>query len=304
MFNTLRLYLDSHRLALAGTLARLVKAPLASALTLSLIAVALALPAIALSVLHNTGALLPDHSSPARISVYLKPQTADAEVRRLGGEIAAIEGVAQVSVISAEESLRAFREQRDIGDMLALFDSNPLPAVVEVTPDAQHDRAPGLNLLSARLRNLAGVDRAETNIAWLQRLDAIIALARTAVHLLAALFAAVVLLVIAAIIRSETESRRDEMEILALLGAGDAFIRRPFFYTALCYGLGGGLLAGLAAAIATAIIDDHLRQLLSLYGSDFARDVAFWPRIVLYTTGAGAALCVAGAWLSLRRKRV
>lgn len=303
MFATLRLYLDNHRLALAGTLARLVKAPLASALTMSLIAVALALPAIALSVLHNTGALLPHHSSPARLSVYLKPQTADAEVRRIGAEIAAIEGVAQAAVISAEESLRAFREQRDIGDMLALFESNPLPAVVEVTPDAQHARAPGLNLLSARLRNLQGVDRAETNIAWLQKLDAIIALARTTVHLLAALFAAVVLLVIAAIIRSETERCRDEMEILALLGAADAFIKRPFFYTALCYGLGGGLLAGLTAAIATALIDDHLRQLLSLYGSDFARGAAFWPRIVLYTTGAGAALCVAGAWLSLRRER-
>ncbi len=289
---------------MAETLARFAKAPLASALTVSLIAVALALPAIALNALHHTGALLPDHSIPAKISVYLRPQTADADVRRLAEEIAGIEGVSRVSVIRAEESLRAFRQQRDIGDMLALFDSNPLPAVVEVAPDGHHDRDPGLNLLSARLRNLAGVDRTETNVAWLRRLDAIIALAQTTVHLLALLFAAVVLLVIAAIIRSETESRRDEMEILGLLGAGEAFIKRPFFYTALCYGLGGGLLAGLVSVLAGAVIDERLRQLLALYDNALSRDVASWPRVLLYTTGAGGALCLAGAWLSLRKERL
>ena len=302
MLKALRRYLGNHRQALAETLARFAKSPASGALAVSLIAVALALPATSLAVLSGVDTMLAGFSAPAEISVYAKPRASDARVRQLAEEIEGIEGVARTTVVSAAQSLRRFGEQRDVADLLALFEDNPLPAVIEVETGADHQDEAALNLLGARLALLPGADRVENNAAWLGRLAAIVALAQAVVHLLAALFAAVVLLVVAAIIRSEIETRKDEIDILGLLGAGDAFIRRPFFYAGLCYGLAGGVLAGAVTAGASAVIGEYLQALLDLYRANLQWRPPSWPRVLLYTTSVGGALCVAGAWLSVRMR--
>ena len=117
---------------------------------------------------------------------------------------------------------------------------------------------------------------------------------------LAALLSLGVLLVIGNTIRLSIESRRDEIVIVKLVGATNAFVRRPFLYTGLWYGLGGGLVSWLIITFTVIWLSGPVANLAGLYQSQFELlGLGFGQTLLLWL--AGGSLGLGGAWLAVSR---
>ena len=123
--------------------------------------------------------------------------------------------------------------------------------------------------LTTELRGLEGVDIVQLDTAWVSRFNAILDVVRRVVLLAVGLFALGVLVIVGNTIRLDIENRRDEIEVTKLVGGSDAFVRRPFLYIGLWYGLGGGLIAWLVVTVVIAVLGEPVQRIAGLYGSSF-----------------------------------
>jgi cell division transport system permease protein len=123
--------------------------------------------------------------------------------------------------------------------------------------------------LSNELKKVDGVDIVQLDTEWVSRFNAILDVIRRGVFLAAVLFALGILVIIGNTIRLDIENRRGEIEVTKLVGGSDAFVRRPFLYNGVWYGLAGGLIAGLIVAIVVAVLSAPVQRIAGLYGSQF-----------------------------------
>jgi cell division transport system permease protein len=113
------------------------------------------------------------------------------------------------------------------------------------------------------------VDIVQLDTEWVSRFNAILDIVRRVVLLAAGLFALGILVIVGNTIRLDIENRRDEIEVTKLVGGSDAFVRRPFLYNGIWYGLGGGLIAWLIVAVVVFVLSDPVQRIAGLYGSSF-----------------------------------
>lgn len=294
-------WLQEHPRAALGSLGRMWRNPVASAMTVAVIAVALALPGALWILLKNAQEATGGWDSGARISVYLEPGLDQAGVEQATGQIAARDDVVIVERISADQALDEFRSLSGFDQALEALDRNPLPAVVVVQPAGLKERSPGaLGDIAGQLEAIDGVDRARIDLEWVERLYALLDLIERGVTLLAALLAAGVLLIVGNTIRLDILNRRDEIEVTKLIGAGDAFIRRPFLYGGLLYGLFGAVLAWCLLALGRTLLAGPVARLAAAYGSHFRLDGLSGDETGLLLL-AGAGLGLLGSWLAVGR---
>lgn len=260
-------YREHHALVAGDSLRRLVRARLGTTLTLMVIAIALSLPAGLFVLLKNAVTVSAGWQGSAQISLFLKSDVTPEQGRRLADELARRVDVKRTDYISRESALATFREQSGLGDLLTGLDENPLPAVVVVYPAA--DDFAAAERLRTELAQKDNVETAQLDAQWLQRLFALLDLARRLSLVLAVALGLAVLLVIANTIRLAIENRRDEIRIMLLMGATDAYVRRPFLYTGFWYALGGALLALALVSGVLVWLDGPVRTLAALYRSDF-----------------------------------
>ncbi|MDF3031597.1 MAG: ftsX [Moraxellaceae bacterium] len=281
-----------------ASLLRLAAAPLATLLTLLVIALALALPTSLYLMLDNARSLVSGWGGQAQISLYLRQDLAPARQASLQAELARRPDVAQARLITPSQALDEFRQLSGYGDVLNLLDSNPLPAVIVVTPA---EASPGpVTRLRDSLAVLPEVEGADIDLAWVQRLSAILELGQRLLWALAGALGATVLLVIGNTIRLGIEARKEEVSILSLLGATDAFVRRPFLYTGFWTGLLGGLLACLAVTLFFWWLQGPVRELAQLYQSPFHLEGPGLPDLLALLL-LSALLGILGAWLAVGR---
>ena len=198
-----------------------------------------------------------------------------------------------------EQALQEFEAYSGLGHALQSLESNPLPPALLVRPQLETS-AEDLLALVIDLEQRVEVDDAVIDMAWVQRLQELLVLAQRIVLGLGLLLAVGVLLVVGNTIRLAIESRRDEIIVTKLVGGTNAFVRRPFLYTGLCYGVGGGLLALLLLMLALVMLSGPVTQLASLYQSGFElRGLGFGGSSVLLLLGA--LIGWAGAWLAVSR---
>ena len=281
-------YLLRHAQVLFATLGQLARAPLATALTLAVIGIALALPSGLYVVLDNLERLSTGWDRGAQVSLFLKRDVSEGQALKLAQQLRALPTVSGVDFISREAALVEFKQQSGFGAALNALDSNPLPAVLVVRP-AANDNPVAVETLVTTLARLPGVELAQLDIEWLRRLAALLQLAERAVLLLAVLLALAVLLIIGNTIRLGVVNRQTEIEIVQLVGGTPGFIRRPFLYTGLLQGLLGGLLAWVLVDGSLVFLNGPAQELAGLYASGFA--------LSGLGVGSGAALVVAGATL-------
>ncbi|HWP94896.1 MAG TPA: permease-like cell division protein FtsX [Gammaproteobacteria bacterium] len=293
-------WLRHHAMVAAATLARFRDQPLATLMTAGVIGIALALPAGLHAAIANVRALAGTWEQTARITAFMKRDVTLERTRALGHALAERPEIAAVDVIAAEEALAEFRRLSGFGTALDLLDGNPLPHVLVIRlADALGD--PGrATALANELRRRPDVDLVQLDTDWLARLDALLALGERAALLLAVLFAVAVLLVVGNTIRLEIQQRRDEIEIVKLLGASDGFVRRPFLYDGLGYGILGGLTALLIVWLAGVTLAGPVERLAGLYGGTFTLQGLDAPTAALVLATA-AALGWLGAWLAVSR---
>jgi cell division transport system permease protein len=293
----LRHYLELHRDNFLGALRRLAQQPFASTLTILVIAVALALPTTLRVVVNNVGALSGSWQGAADFTVYLKLDVAEAAAKDLSRTIEARPDVSAVTFIGRDAALAEFRAESGFGETLDVLGSNPLPHTLVVRPASGVDS--DVAALAAAIRALPETDLVQVDTAWVERLRAILALADRLVDLATVVLGLAVAIVVGNTIRLEINNRSVEIEVTKLVGGTDAFIRRPFLYLGLCYGLGGSLVAAIIVSISVWLIGPGVRGLADLYGSSFAlRGLALGETAILLAGGAllgwlGAGLAAA-----------
>ncbi|MBU1329651.1 MAG: permease-like cell division protein FtsX [Gammaproteobacteria bacterium] len=294
----LRAWLEAHRASLSDSLRRLARQPVGSFFTCLVMAVALSLPMGLALLLDNVERLGGSWQRAAQISVFLTLETSDSQGQALREQIAGLDDVAEAEWISREQALQAFQQESGLGQALRELPENPLPGVVLVTP-AEVDKAT-LEALRQRLAELPGVEQAQLDLLWVERLTAILKLGDRFVFGLTLLLVLALLLVIGNTIRLHIENRRTEIEVIKLVGGTDSYVRRPFLYMGALYGLGAGLLAWLVLAYGLNWLNDAVVRLAGLYGSDFA--LGGVPLGDGFSLVLGAVLLgYIGAWLAVAR---
>lgn len=293
-------YIAHHRKTAGESGRRMWEAPLATLMTWVVMGIAMALPVCLMLLLVSLESVSEGWEDAARINVYLNESVDDEAALALRSDIRAREDIAGVAFVSRDEALEEFRASSGLGAALDYLEQNPLPHTLIVTPADAGRSQQALTLMGDEFGRLAGVDRVQIDLEWLQRLNAIADILGRGVTALALLLAAAVVLVIGNTIRLAIESRRDEIVIVKLVGGTDSFVRRPFLYTGVWYGLGGALIAWWLVEIAFWWVSGPVERLSALYGGGFSlQGLPFVSGLSLL--GAGAVLGWFGSWVAVKR---
>jgi cell division transport system permease protein len=269
-------------------------------MTCAVIGIALALPVGLHVMLSNLHKISGGWDSGASISLFLKQNIPDDQAVTLAEKLRRHARIQQVVLVSRSTALEEFQRLSGYADALQALDSNPLPNLLVIQPKARYTTAETAQLLVQELRSLTEADIVQLDLQWVRRLQAITVIAQRAVLVLAVLLSMAVLLIIGNTIRLEIQNRKTEIEITKLIGATNAFIRRPFLYTGVWYGLFGGLIAWLLVAISITLLSGPISHLAQLYQSSF--DLSALDLVTVLTLLSGSSvLGLAGSWLAVGR---
>jgi cell division transport system permease protein len=295
----IRHYFGLHRQNALEALFEIFQKPVSSLLTIAVIGIALALPA-ALNLLVENGRSVADSFDGIRdFSVYMKPGVDILEAQKLADTLKLRAIVENVKVISAAEALREFQETSGFKEALTALGENPLPHTLVVRPAESAD-ATKLSTLSEELRAKSNVDQVRIDTDWVKRLNAILDLLRRSVSIAAILLIAAVIIIVGNTIRLDIQSRRDEIEVLKLLGASDGFVRRPFLYVGIAYGLVGGVFGVVLLIISALILAEPIERLTGLYQSSFVLQGLNVASMLTMLAG-GILSGWSGAWIAVSR---
>jgi cell division transport system permease protein len=292
-------WLKLHWRNCTGSLQDLRNRPLATLLTASVIGIALAMPA-SLNLLVKNGRSLAGGWEDARdFSVYLQVGTTLDVASDLATNIGNLAQVESVTLTDAEAALAEFRDESGLAEVLDDLDGNPLPHTLSIRPvdDLSVDQ---LDTLAGQLRDTPGVDIVQLDTVWVERLNAILDFLRRVVLLATVLLAVGVIIIVGNTIRLDIQNRRDEIEVLKLLGASDGFVRRPFLYEGLWYGLLGSLLAILLLLIGGWVLSAPVERLVGLYSAN-VQLLGLDGTTLLLVTVSGIIAGWGGAWSAVTR---
>lgn len=292
-------WLAHHQQVAVETLIRLLQNPFASILTWFVIAIALTLPGALWMALDNTSQLSSQFQASGRITLYLQPTANIEEGQALSKRLQQLENVVSTEFIDADSALAEFRENSGLQAALDFLPSNPLPSTIYVEPPLGLDTEQVQQLLE-KLKDQHIVDSVQLDIAWVERLHSILALAERTVLVLGSLLALAIILVVGNTIRLAIAARIDEIRVVKLVGGTNAWVRRPFLYTGLWYGLIGGLFAWLLLIICWLILRGPTADLAMLYGSHFRlKPLSAYAALVILCSAM--VLGWIGAWWSVSR---
>ena len=292
-------WLFRHVSTCIGALGRLARQPFASLMTILVIAVTLALPATMHLVIKNASSISDSWENALDFSMYLNPQITESDAEILAKIIEQRADVESVTIVTAEEALNEFKRHSGFGSALDYLTENPLPHTLVVRPGAAHTEQ-SMNLLNEELGNLPETDFVQVDTEWVQRFHAILEMLQRAIVMGTTLLGAAIIVIIGNTIRLDIQNRREEIEVTKLIGASNAFVRRPFLYSGLWYGLGGGLLALALVGYGLYELQGPVARLAGLYNSGF-RALSLDLGESLTILGLGMLLGLIGSWIAAAR---
>lgn len=286
-------WLRQHRQALGSALARLTRA--SGMLSALVIGVALALPAGGYALLDTLQAIAGRLSFEPQISVFLSPQLERAQADALAAKLRDDPRIASLRFVPREDALRELDRVQGMKDVIAAIGRNPLPDafVLSVAPGS-------IDAVAGDVSKLPMVGEVQADSAWAKRLAALAGIGRLALWLLAALLGVGLVAVTFNTIRLQILTQRAEIEVSKLIGASDAFVRRPFYYLGLLQGMAGGAIALAIVALGQYLLNPQVAVLARSYGASFSLEF-------LAPADAAAIVCFAGllgwlgAYLSVNR---
>ncbi len=294
----MRAYVRDHARVLLFSLGKLYRTPFASSFTLLMIAIALALPACLYVLLNNLQTVTHKLDNAGQISLFLHSKTPESAIEQLTNKLNDHAKVSTVRYIPADLALQEFKKLSEFDELLEGLPSNPLPPTLVVTPIDSVKKIEPLNELKNEFQTLANVEQVQLDMQWLQRLQAITDIIRRAITAVGIMLGLSVLLVVGNSIRLDIENRRAEIEVTKLIGASDRFIRRPFLYGGMWFGLLGGVLALLLVFIVLLVIKQPAQELIGLYNSDFVLKLPSFTQSISLV-GSSIFLGLFGSWLAV-----
>ena len=282
-----------------GSLGRLSRQPIASLMIILVIAVTLAIPASLNLVVKNAQSVSSGWDNALDFSVYLHRDVTASDAASVARLIQQRADVESVELITATEALAQFKAQSGFGQALDHLTENPLPHTLVVRPGAANT-GQSIILLQEELGNLPEADAVQADTAWVQRFHAILDIVRKAIVIGASLLGVAIVIIIGNTIRLDIQNRREEIEVTKLIGASNAFVRRPFLWTGLWYGLFGGLLAVGLVHYGLFLLEQPVARLAGLYQSGIVV-ISLSSRETLAILGIGVALGLSGSWFAATR---
>ncbi|MDQ3196027.1 MAG: permease-like cell division protein FtsX [Pseudomonadota bacterium] len=312
----MKAWFAQHVRALSASLAKLGRAPLATALNVLVFGVALSLPAGLYAGLDNLQRFAGNLERKPQISLFLTLDASAADTAAIESRLRQNAGIASFAFVPRENALEEFRQQAGLGDVIAQLShrqqgeparnarnvdeqaNNPLPDAFVINANSDEPRT--LDKMRAEFAQWPAVEHATLDSAWAEKLAAAVAFGRLATLFLATLLSVALIAVVFNTIRLQILTLRDEIEVARLIGATDPFIRRPFLYYGAAQGFIGGLLACLIIAAAFALLDENMRAFAELYAADFRlRGLAYGDSMAVLAFSA--VLGWLGARLSVGR---
>jgi cell division transport system permease protein len=287
-----------HAQVALDSLGRLYRNRLATVMTALVIGIALALPAGLYLLLANLDRLSGSWEGQVSMSVFLKDTFKGNAASEVANRVRAWPEVADVRLITPAQALEEFSRRSGFTDVLAALDENPLPAVLVVTPGANHTDPVSAAALQEKLRQLPETDLVQLDLQWVKRLAAILDTARRAVLLVSTVLALAVLLMVGNTIRLEIQNRREEILVTKLIGATNGFVRRPFLYSGIWYGVLGATVAWVVVELGFHLLEAPVHHLVGLYEGSFELYTQPWL-LLLALLGGGITLGLVGSWLAV-----
>lgn len=279
-------WLFAHWHALLRALSRLTNAPLNTLLAILGIGVALALPAGGHLLLSHLSALTRSVSPNPQITVFLAIETERKTTEAVELRLKGLPAVAKTQVLAREDTLARMKTTAGLADAIAALPKNPFPDAIIVTP--LDDTPAAIEGLANHLRKWREVEHVQIDADWARRLQALVRLANTGLLLLASLLGIGLVTITFNTIRLQVLSRQSEVEVSRLLGATEAFIRRPFLWYGGLLGLLGGAMAWLIVCAATLWLRLPVAEIALLYGLDL---------MLMLPTATDSAVLLGGAAL-------
>ena len=275
--------------------------PGVNVLATATLAAVLFVGSLLLLLFDNAGARLEAFRNDLRVEVYLENDMPPEQLDRLMAALGKTAGVSRVEYVDRDEALarfgRWFPELATVSDDLG---DNPLPASIEVYLAGREGGAGVARTLRERFGGADGVDEIRFDVDWIDRVESMLALAWAGGSVVGIATFGVVVFVIASVLRLAVYARRDEIEIMMLVGATPAFVRGPFLFA--------GLVQGLVASVVALGAVEGLRRVSLSYG---AREAVALPAVLFdrgldgpelaSICGVGVIVSLLGAWLAVRR---
>lgn len=287
-----------HLSVMRTALRRIFNPPLAGWLNILVIGIALSLPTGMYVLLLNAHGLVDELSGTPQISVFLSLDAKADEIEKLRKQLIQHPAIEKIAFVPRDEALQHLKQSTGLEDVIGGLEKNPLPDAFIVHPKAKS--AADLDELRLAIAAYPKVDQAQLDSAWAYKLEALLRFANLAVLILASLLSLALIAITFNTIRLQILTQRDEIEVAKLIGASDAFIRRPFLYFGAIQGLLGGIAAYLIITLSLLALNEPLRTLSQLYASQFTLHSLNWGdtlALLLFSLYLGWL----GAWLSVAR---
>jgi cell division transport system permease protein len=289
-----------HARTFIASLGFLWRNAVSSLMTIAVIAIALALPAGLYALLDNLSRASAGWDDSAQISLFLKDSITTEQAEALAEKLETYKGIDRVRFIHKDRALDEFRRLSGFEEAIDSLGNNPLPHVLVIKPVVNASKPDAIPQLVDELSKRREVELAQLDLQWVKRLYAMLDIGRQGIGIIAALLGLAVLLIVGNTIRLDIQNRRAEIEVTKLIGGTNAFIRRPFLYTGLWYGLSGGLLAWLLTSVAISVMENSVMRLAALYESGFTLSgLGFGHGLLLILVSC--TLGLAGSWIAVGR---
>jgi cell division transport system permease protein len=293
-------YVAHHSTSAIDSLLRLLATPFQSLMTWLVIAIAVAIPAALYVGFANLQQLGESWEGSSQVSVFLRPETSDAKAEEMRANLSRRADIAKVVYVSPAQAITEFKAQSGLGEVVDSLEKNPLPGTLLVTPRLENGSDAAMTSLEQSLIADPAVADVRLDLQWVKRLQQLMILGKKMVFGLGGLLALGVLLVIGNTIRLSIENRRDEILVVKLVGGTDSYVARPFLYTGLWYGIGGGLLALVVLGLGFIWISSTIEQIAMLYQSNFRlQGLGFFGSMQMVLLAGLTGLL--GAWIAVVR---
>lgn len=292
-------YYIRHLQAAINSLGQMSRSPFSTFITCLVIGITLALPAILYVGLKNIETLRGSIQQTTQVTLYLRNTVTESQAKTLTQQLQSKQIVNKAYPISPEEGLKELQQNAGFQGVLEELDDNPLPWTIILIPNIKNDDNQSLQQLIQTLKQLPQVENVQADMLWVKRFTTFVTFIQRSLVALAILLGAAVLLIVNNLIRSATQRNQKEIEVIKLIGGTDAFIRRPFIYAGIFYGLLGGLVAWQLVNILLMIIRSPANRFATLYNSEFQLlGLGFhgW----LWLVSCSTLLGLIGAWFAVK----
>lgn len=298
-------WLRHHRYALLVALRRLTSQPFSTLSNILVISLTLSIPMITASVLMSAQPVVRQIPVSPEVTLFLSSKVTLDQAKQLATQLQQDHNndIQDVRVVAREAALNTLKSNPSWAEALAVLPGNPLPHALVITLRDAPELAARAASLASLWRDHEYVDAVQLDSVWVRRLESIISFLRAGLGLLALGVALVVLATVFNTVRMQALTQREEIGVARLVGATEAFVRRPFLYLGALTGVLASLLAIGLTALALYPLNSALARVASSYGTQIALQLPDALSLLLSVITVAILAALSARWSVTRNTR-